>query len=164
MTAKRERQQLVAAAALFGFALFYGLSCLSLSIGTPGNPGPGLVPAVIGGLLLLCTSAHLVRTLRQSRPRDAADTAMPARRNRRAIAGILASTIVYPLILDPLKFLLATAVVAFAMLVLLSPGRPVLSLVLAAGMAVAFFVVFSRLLGVALPSGALEQLLLQVGA
>ncbi|HET9481571.1 MAG TPA: hypothetical protein VFP98_07445 [Candidatus Polarisedimenticolia bacterium] len=49
MTAKRERHQLLAAAALFGFALLYVLSCRSLSIGTPGSPGPGLVPAVIGG-------------------------------------------------------------------------------------------------------------------
>lgn len=162
MTATRDRHQVAAAVALLAFALVYFLSALPLSMGTPGRPGPGLVPAVIGSLLVLCTAAHLVRTLRRSRPRPAAPTAVPARRNRLAIAGILASTIVYPLILEPLKFLLATAAVAFVMLVLLSPGRPVFSLFLALGMAVTFFVVFSRLLGVALPSGAVEHLVFQI--
>jgi putative tricarboxylic transport membrane protein len=163
VTATRDRHQVAAAVALFAFGLVYFLSALPLSMGTPGRPGPGLVPAVIGGLLVLCTSAHLVRTLRRSGTGHAVPTAVPARRNRLAIAGILASTIVYPLILEPLKFLLATAAVAFVMLVLLSPGRPVFSLFLALGMAVVFFVVFSRLLGVALPSGALEHLVFQIG-
>jgi putative tricarboxylic transport membrane protein len=163
VTAKRERDRILAAIVLFGFALFYFLSSLSLSMGTPGNPGPGVVPAAIGGLLLLCTTVHLVGTLRPSRPRQAAESALPARRNQRAVAGIVASTIVYPVILEPLKFLVATTAVAFVILALLSSGRLVFSLVLALGMAVVCFVVFSRLLGVALPSGPLEHLLFRIG-
>jgi putative tricarboxylic transport membrane protein len=153
----------LASIALFAFALFYFLSALPLRMGTPGTPGPGLVPAFIGGLLLVCTTAHLAGTLRRPPPRPAPDPALPARGNRGAIAGIVASTVVYPLILEPLKFLVATAAVAFVMLVVLRPGRLVFSLVLAVGMAVVAFVVFSRLLGVALPSGPLEHLLFQLG-
>lgn len=163
MTARPGRAQVAAAVALAGFAAFYFLSALSLSQGTPARPGPGLVPLVIGSLLLLCTAGHLVATLARLRLGPGGAAAGWAGRNRRAVAGILASTVVYPLILEPLKFVVATAGVAFVMLALLSPGRLVVSLVLALGMTLAAFAVFARLLGVALPSGPLENALLQLG-
>lgn len=232
MTPTRGRARIVAALALFGFALFYLVSALPLGLGTRATPGPGLVPVAIGSVLLLCTIAHLVAILTRSRSGpagvrgsrspgttgpatramaqtgpaaasgaspgaaaqggpaaasgaspgvqagpapargDATDAAAPGGRDRYAVAGILACTIVYPLILDSLKFLVATAGTAAVMLVLLSPRHPsrghglrrmLASLVLAAGMAVSAFVLFARLLGVALPSGPLEYLLFRAG-
>ncbi len=161
MTGARARGQLVAALALLAFAVVYLVSGLPLSAGTPGRPGPGLVPRAIAVLLLLCTVAHLLETL--ARPRPAGPAAGSGPRRHRALAGIAAGTLAYPFILEPLKFLAATATVAFVMLVLLRPGRVGRSLLLAAGLALAFFVVFSRLLGVALPSGPLEHLLFRIG-
>lgn len=153
----------LASLALFAFALGYFLTALPLRMGRAATPGPGLVPLVIGGLLLLCTAAHLVATLARSRARPSAGAAGPRGKDRRAIAGVLASTIVYPLVLEPLKFLVATAGVALVLLVLLRSGRPLVALFQAVGMAVVAFVVFARLLGVALPSGPLEHLLFQAG-
>ncbi len=163
MTGTPARGQLVAALALLAFAVVYLVSGLPLAVGTPGRPGPGLVPRGIAVLLLLGTVAHLLETLARPRPRPAGPATGTGRRHHRALAGIVAGTLAYPFILEPLKFVAATAAVAFVMLVLLRPGRPVRSLLLATGLAVAFFVVFSRLLGVALPSGPLEHLLFRVG-
>ena len=166
MEAKSRRNQKITSSVFFGFALFYLLSSFRLSMGTLNNPGPGLIPVGIGGLLLLCTTVHLMGVFaKKSLAREPeADETRPARgRNYPAILGILASTIVYPVILEPLKFLVSTTTVAFVMLVLLKPQRPFSSFFLALGMAVASFVIFSRLLGVALPSGFLENLLFQIG-
>jgi hypothetical protein len=49
------------------------------------------------------------------------------------------------------------------MLVLLKPSRTLFSFFLALGMAVGSFLIFSFLLGVALPSGFLEDLLFRIG-
>jgi putative tricarboxylic transport membrane protein len=164
VSAKRDRQRTLAAAALLGFAVVYFQSALRLDRGTSSNPGPGLVPAAIGGLLLACTAIHLIGVLRsRSGEVEGAASIPPAAGNRRAVVGILAATVVFPLILEPLKFVVATTVVAFVMLVLLNPRRPAFSLGLAVGMAVASFVIFSRLLGVALPGGPVEHLLLRIG-
>jgi hypothetical protein len=142
VSAKRDRQRTLAAAALLGFAVVYFQSALRLDRGTSSNPGPGLVPAAIGGLLLACTAIHLIGVLRsRSGEVEGAASIPPAAGNRRAVVGIL----------------------AFVMLVLLNPRRPAFSLGLAVGMAVASFVIFSRLLGVALPGGPVEHLLLRIG-
>ena len=49
------------------------------------------------------------------------------------------------------------------MLALLKPSRSLFSFFLALGMAVGSFLVFSRFLGVALPSGFLEDFLFRIG-
>jgi len=149
---------------IFGFSLFYFLSSWHLKLGTAKNPGPGFIPVVIGSLLLLCTAFYLRRVFgTKFSERKTGDIAAEGGKNYRAIYGILACTTAYPFILEILKFLVSTLTVASVMLVLLKPQRPVFSFFLALGMAVASFLIFSRLLGVALPSGFLEELLFRIG-
>lgn len=164
MEGKSRRKDKVTAVILFGFSLFYFISCLRLKLGTAKNPGPAFIPVAIGGLLLLCTALYLIRVFGAKSP--GAERGGPAAeegKNYRAIIGIIACTVVYPFILETLKFTVSTLTVAFVMLVLLKPQRPVSSFFLALGMAVATFLVFSRLLGVALPSGFLEDFLFRIG-
>lgn len=166
MERKSQRNQKITSLALFGFSLFYLLSSFRLETGTLRNPGPGLMPVAIGALLFLCTAVHLIGVFGKKSPRGEAETGETAAaggRNYPAILGILASTIVYPLILETLKFLVSTFALAFVMLVLLKPRRHFSSFLLALGMAVGAFLIFSRLLGVALPSGFLENLLFRIG-
>lgn len=164
MEGKSRRKDRVTAVVLLGFSLIYFFSSLRLKVGTTHNPGPGFIPAVIGGLLLLCATFYLIGVFRITSPEAGApDIRTGKEKNYRAIIGIIACTTVYPFILEILKFTFSTAAVAFAMLVLLRPQRPVFSFFLALGLSVGFFLVFSRLLGVALPSGFLEDFLFRVG-
>ena len=164
MIGKSHRKEKITAVILFGFSLFYLFSSVGLKLGTAKNPGPGLIPVVIGSILLLCTTFYLARVFWAKLPeRETGDKAAGEEKNYRAIYGILACTTVYPFILETLKFTLSTLAVTLAMLVLLKPQRPLFSFLLALGMAVGSFLIFSRLLGVALPSGLLEDLLFRIG-
>jgi hypothetical protein len=113
---------------------------------------------------VILTAVYLIRVFAKKLPQEGLgkETA-EAGRNYRAIFGILACTIAYPLILESLKFLVSTFAAAFAMLYLLKPQRPILAFILALVLAIGSFVIFSRLLGVALPSGFLETLLFRIG-
>jgi len=164
MEGKSQQKEKITAIVLCGFSLFYFFSCWHLKLGTIKYPGPGFIPVVIGSLLLLCTTFYLMRVFgTKFSGRKTGDIAAEEGKNYQGIYGILACTTAYPFILEMLKFLLSTLMVAFFMLVLLKPQRPVFSFFLALGMAVASFLIFSRLLGVALPSGFLEELLFRIG-
>jgi hypothetical protein len=164
MEGKGQRKEKITAGILFGFSLFYLLSSLRMKIGTLKYPGPGFIPVLIGWLLLFCTTLYLIRLFRAELP-EKKPTTLPAgeEKNYRAIFGILGSTLVYPFILDPLKFLISTTAATFFMLFLLRPHKPLFAFSLALGMAVASFLIFSRLLGVALPMGFLEEILFRIG-
>lgn len=164
MAGRSQQKEKITAAVLFGFSFFYLFSCVRLKLGTTKNPGPGFIPVVIGSLLLLCTTFYLIRVLGAKFPEGKmGDAAAGEGKNYRAIIGIIACTTVFPFILEILKFVGSTLTVTFVMLVLLKPQRPVFSFLLSLGMAVGSFLVFSRLLGVALPSGFLEDLLFRIG-
>jgi len=164
MEGKSQRKEKITALVLFGFSLFYFFSCWHLKLGTASNPGPGFIPVVIGSLLLLCTASYLRRVFgTKFSERRTGDIAAGEAKNYRAIYGILACTAAYPFILEILRFLVSTSTAAFVMLILLKPQKPLFSFFLALGMAVASFLIFSRFLGVALPSGFLEELLFRIG-
>jgi hypothetical protein len=158
------RSQKIIALCLFGFSLFYFLGSFRLKLGSLKNPGPGLIPAAIGLLLVVFTALYLFRVLRVNPPeKEIKQAPSGAGKNYRAIAGVLICTAVYPFILEPLKFILATLAASFVMLVLLKPRQILFSFTLSLAMAVGSFLVFSRLFGVGLPSGFLETFLFRIG-
>lgn len=161
---KTYRKQMFISLALFGFSLFYFLSSLHLKMGTPRNMGPGFVPAMLGVLLLASTAFHLVRVYRGRPSKEETEPPPHEAVNYWAVAGILACTAAYPLILETVKFVASTFLVGFAMLLLWKPRKFLFSFALALGMAVGCFFLFSRFFGVALPSGFLEGLLFRIGA
>jgi putative tricarboxylic transport membrane protein len=166
MEEKSQRPKKVTSLVLFGLSLFYLVTSFRLKLGTPRNPGPGLIPMAIGVLLLILTMVYLIRVFGEKSPRPqakAGEITVGAGKNYRGIIGILACTLVYPLILESLKFLVSTFAVAFAMLFILKPQRAILAVILALVLAVGSFVIFSLLLGVALPSGFLETLFFRIG-
>jgi putative tricarboxylic transport membrane protein len=154
----------IIAISLFSISLLYFFASFRLKMGTLQNPGPGLIPIVIGGLLVVCTAFYLFRVFwKQSEAVEGNNKTSGETKNYRAIVGILACTTVYPFILEPLKFILATFAAGFVMLFLLKPKKIFFSFLLALSMAVGAFLIFSRVFGVGLPSGLLENLLYQIG-
>ena len=156
------RKETIIALALLGFSVLYLVSSFRLEIGNPRNPGPGFFPIVMGSLLTVCTGIYLMRVMRK-RVQGEKRTPPAAGKNYRALAAIIGSGIFYPLILGTLKFLVSTFVVTFVMLYLMKPQRLLSSILLALAMAVASFMIFSRLLGVGLPMGPIEIFLFNIG-
>lgn len=148
------------ALALLGFSAFYLAFALRLKTGTLKNPGPGLVPIGIGVLLLSCTAWHFVRLWRKPIGEGAKKEPQEGM-NYWAVYGTLACATVYPFILEILKFILATTLVTFFLLFVLRPQRILSTLLFASAIVFVSFWIFAILLGVALPSGRLEELFFQ---
>ncbi len=164
MEGKSRVNEKITAAILLVFSLLYFFKGWSLQVGVPKNPGPGFIPIIIGILLVSCTGFYMVRVFRkgglerkgEKRPEEEG-------KNYAAILGITACAILFPLILETLKFLTTTFVVSFFMFLVLRPKKWAFALFLAAGMSVSSFLIFSRLLGVALPMGFLETFFFRLG-
>jgi len=163
MDGNGRRRETIIALALLGFSVLYLVSSFRLEIGNPRNPGPGFFPIVTGVLLTLCTGIYVMRIIRK-RTRGEKSVPPAAGKNYRALAAIIGSGIFYPLILGTLKFLVSTFVVTFIMLYMMNPRRLFSSILLALAMAIASFMIFSRLLGVGLPMGPIEIFFFNIGA
>lgn len=160
----KSRNQKIVAVALFAFSILYLFFTLKLKMGGPKNPGPGFVPAWIGVLLILSTGYHLFQVLRACAvDRRGGEPPPQGEKNYLAICGTVACTLLYPFILETLKFLASTFIVSLLMLLLLKHRKPLFSILLALVISVVSFLVFSRLLGVGLPNGYLEVLLFRIG-
>ena len=143
---------------LFGIAVLYSIGCMQLKLGTLRKPGPGLFPSLIGAALLLSTAVHAYRVFTKK-----AETSAPSEGaravNLRAWAGIAICVFVYPALLMTLDFVLSTFVTVFAMLLILRFKSWLVCLLVSLFTAIACFIVFAMLLGVALPSGFIETFL-----
>ncbi len=143
---------------LFGIAVLYSIGCMELKLGTLRKPGPGLFPSLIAAALLLSTAAHLYKVYTKKTetlvPAEGAQTV-----NLRAWVGIAICVFAYPALLMALDFVLSTFVTVFAMLLVLRFKSWPVCLLVSLFTAIACFVVFAILLGVALPSGFIEMLL-----
>jgi hypothetical protein len=164
MNLKHKGNEKVISAILFLGSWLYLIFSLKLKIGTHKIMGPGFFPIFIGVLLIVCIGAHLMRLFKE-KPEGEAAQATPfwKGRNYLAVIGILACTTAYPFVLGYLKFIVSTFLAGFAMLMFLKPKSIIFSCFLSLAMAVGFFLLFSRLFGVALPSGPIEDLLYRIG-
>jgi hypothetical protein len=154
----------ITAAILLIFSFLYFFKGWSLEMGVPKNPGPGFIPVIIGILLVSCTGFYMVRVFRKGgREGKGEKTSEGEKKNYAAILGITACAILFPLVLETLKFLMTTFVVSFFMFLVLKPKNRAFALFLATGMSVSSFLIFSRLLGVALPMGFLENFFFRLG-
>jgi hypothetical protein len=146
------RRELAAAAVLLAFALFAISQARGLRFGTIASPGPGFFPLCLAAALCLSAVGLLVRAWRMA-PTGARAPMFGLRRT--AVAGTLASLLVYALVLEWLGFLLAT----FALLVFFFRAlqRQSWLVVVAGSLATSLlsYLVFKTWLGVNLPGGLL---------
>jgi putative tricarboxylic transport membrane protein len=151
------RKETIVTGILLIYSLVYFLGSLSMSVGTMDNPGYGVIPRVVGLLLLLFTGVLLYRLFRRKKTdghspqtsRDEVDYLGPV--------GIIACVLAYPLLLSSLKFLLATFIILFVMLQALRFRKAIGSALIAAGATLVTFLVFTKVLGVVFPGGPLEH-------
>lgn len=140
--------------------LLFGGALLALTLQLPesmlGDPmGPRLWPAVLAVTFLLLGVALFVsgRGWRPGRAQGAPDPR--ALDNRLRFWGVVAITILYPALLTPLGYLVATALALLALLAIYNPGRWLTNGAVAVGFSAASYLLFHRLLGVYMPSGLL---------
>ncbi|MFC4173999.1 tripartite tricarboxylate transporter TctB family protein [Microvirga sp. GCM10011540] len=136
-----------------GFFLLLGVGAIAgairLEIGTPSEPQPGFFP-FLGGLGLTILSALLI--FQDFRGRSSGGE--PFVETRRPVLAIL-GFVAFVALLDPLGYVLATALLAAVLLLILGVrlgwGSILTVVVLAAGS----YLLFDRVLDVPLPEGIL---------
>ncbi len=136
---------------LIGFLFCIG--SLRLGIGKLNSPGPGFLPLIAGGLLILLS----LGTISEGRRIKRAESTSPLFKGKRSVVpfSVLISLLVYSLVLDLLGYLLAT----FLMLVLLfsiwKKQRLMVVLGASALITVVTYFFFGSFLKITLPTGFL---------
>lgn len=138
------------------FALVYLAGSIPLKVGNLAQPGPGFMPAGIATLLLVVAGLHAYKSFHQ----PSEETENPW--NKLIPWGIAAVTLIYPLILERIGYLLATFIVLVALFRLLKFKTVLISLVTSLLVSVVSFVLFAKLLSVMLPSMFLEEFILRL--
>jgi len=139
------------------FAMIYLAGSISLKVGTLEQPGPGFLPAAVAALLLLAASFNAYHSFYRLPQNEKRETWF-----KPAPLGIALVTIAYPFILRPLSYLITTFIVLFVMLRLLRFKSIAISFITSLLTTVISFVVFAKALGVVLPSGFLEDIILRL--
>jgi putative tricarboxylic transport membrane protein len=146
----------VVAIAILVFALVYLAGSLALKVGTLAEPGAGQFPAFVAACLLACAGLHAYRTVRAAPPDGGPSWLHPA------LLGITGALVAYAPLLRWLGFVPATFAVLAILFRLLGVRTVARSAAGAAFTTILSFVVFSVLLGVVLPTRALEQSILRL--
>lgn len=138
------------------FALVYLAGSISLSVGTIAQPGPGFMPAGIAFGLLIAAGVNVYKSFRASR-----ETTETSELQITPIAiGVL--LFAYPIILKPLNYVIATFLVLFILLRIMKFKTLLVSFLTALFTTLISFYLFSNLLGVVLPTGFIEDIILRL--
>ncbi len=148
----------ITALALFGFSVLYLYAGWHVKWGTMKNPGPGFMPWLVGVLLLICTGIHVYEVFSGRRKEDGASQGTRTEGSRYGVVlGIFACVGLFPLLLVHLKYLLSSSALVLAMLLLLRYKNPPVCLLISILISLISYLIFGRLLGVALPMGIAEE-------
>jgi putative tricarboxylic transport membrane protein len=148
------RSDLVVAGLSAGLAIAYLLGTETIPSLDIGDPlGPRAFPILIG-ICLLLASVLLVFETRQAK-QPAAAGALGRLFMDRKVLGTLAAMIVFALVFETLGYLLSSVLFLLALTSLVHRGHPLLNATVSIGFAVVSYLLFDKLLGVALPQGLL---------
>ncbi len=139
------------------FALIYTAGAISLKVGTLAQPGAGQFPAAIAISLLAISGFHTWRTFRKTSTKEEGH-----RWTQLAPVGIATTLIVYPILLKTVSFLSSTFIVLFILFRLLRFKTTAVSFLTALVTTLLSFIVFTGLLGVVVPAGVMEELILKI--
>jgi putative tricarboxylic transport membrane protein len=129
----------IAFALLGAFLLFQALQLRMTSLG--GGPGPGVLPAALGALLLVI-GARLTITTWRERPEFGVLW---------RVGALTAALVAYAALLDPIGYVIATAAAMVVLLVAFNTRRRALLALLGIAGAVGSYALFSVALHVPLP-------------
>jgi putative tricarboxylic transport membrane protein len=144
---------------LVALGLYVTIEAHSLGLWTDLGPGPGLLPLLLGIALLGLTAAWVVQTIvARRRGADEADPHAGERLDGTYVVGIIGGLILLAALMDLLGFQISMALFLFVELMWLGRQRWWLSAAVALVASIGTFVVFDRVLGVALPLSSLPVL------
>ena len=139
----------VSSLVLVVFALLAVNEARKIRLGSFSNPGPGFVPLCLAVALALVAAILLWRALRE--PAAPAPPAEPGERWK-PVASLIALA-AYAFALEPLGFVLATAVLLFFFFRVLDGQRWWIALASAVVVSALSYLIFARALHVRLPEG-----------
>jgi len=151
------RKEGIIAAAFLLYSLLYFFSSLRMDLGTLDSPGCGVMPQVVGLFLVIFTGVNAYRTFVRKKDRGREGDARAGGESYLRPLGMMLCVIAYPFLLGGVRFLTATFLILFAMLRVLRFRKTVGSALIAAVVSLGTFLVFTKVLGVVFPSGALEH-------
>jgi putative tricarboxylic transport membrane protein len=150
-TVRKVDLDLVVTLGLTILGLAIAIGGVRLKVGSVSVPEPGFFPFLAGAVVAVLGLCRVVATgLRRTHAQASSEGAGAVWK-----AGALAAALaVYTAVLDQLGFMLATSLLAIAVMRIARPQSWVGTIVIAATLSVACYYVFSVLLKVSLPPGA----------
>jgi len=159
----RGRSELGVAALLGATAVVIGIDTANIrhTAINAGVMGPQVVPTLIAVGLALCAIALTVDVLRGGRgePEDGEDIDLSGPAHWPTLLGLAGIILAAALLMDPLGFVIASALMFYGSALLLGSRRYVWALLIGIGLAVATFYGFVLGLGINLPAGLLTGIL-----
>lgn len=146
----------VIAIGFFVFSLVYLAGSISLKVGTLEEPGAGMMPAFFAGALLITAAYNLYKSLKDAPQEDG------EKWFQLAPVGVAISLIIYPIILEPLGYIISTFIVLAALLIVLRFKSRWVSVVTALVSTLVSYILFAVMLSVILPTQFLEDLILSL--
>jgi putative tricarboxylic transport membrane protein len=142
--------------ALTALGLYVASEALSLGLWTELGPGPGLLPLLLGIALVGLTGIWVVQTVLERRTGAVERPHEPL--DRSYVVGVVGGLLLLAAVMDLIGFQISMALFLFAELMWLGRQRWWLSAAVAVIGSVGTFVLFDRVLGVALPLSSLPML------
>lgn len=127
----------------------------TLSFGRLGQPGAALFPVIVAGLLALASTALVVEQLRPAAGGDDAGLELPRGPARRRLLIAAASIAAYIALAPLVGHLLASLALCAPLVAVCKPAAAWRIALTALAIGLSVYVVFVRLLHVALPTGRL---------
>ena len=131
--------------------IVFVIGAVKLTVGVPTEPKPGFFPFIDGVILITLSVLFLFRTWSERVSEGAAFG------NVRGLAIVVVALVLYVATLESLGYVITTAVLSAVVLKVLDT-KPQALILVSVGLAVVSYLLFTRLLGVVLPSGLLRFL------
>lgn len=142
--------EIAGAAGVAGGALVIALAW-RLDLGAWNNPGPGMMPVLLGVFLAGLSATLWIVSRRRAQPAVASGPGPWSGARWRAVLSTLVVLLIYAAVLDTLGYVVATFLLLIVLLRVLEPPRWAVTVLTAAVVTAASHVLFVRLLDVQLP-------------
>jgi putative tricarboxylic transport membrane protein len=139
-----------------GVGLAFGLGGIRLGLGSLHTPGPGFIPAIMGGVLLLLSVVLLLTVFLSRTGEQEKFTFWKEQGSWRTILYSFLALLGYIIFLDPLGYLLATFFFLLYLLKFISGKKLWLALGVALLTSAMSYLLFAVGLGVSLPHGMIR--------
>jgi putative tricarboxylic transport membrane protein len=143
-----------------GLGVSVSLSSYRLKLGSLSEPGPGLMPFLLGILLSIFSLSLLLRSLKKhpTGSKDSRGESPWAGVDFKKVVLIFMALVCYAFLLESIGFVLVTFLLLLLLFKIVEPRKWVPALVASTLIAAVAYLLFVTILGVDLPSGVLGRI------